>query len=254
VLLAVVLVVTAGLVWLRQGVSETADSLARTLTGGRMPTVSGIAVSRPLPPPTSPGGSGGYTFLIERNGLPARYNPCRTIHVVMSTEAAPPGAEGYVRAGLGRLSAATGLQFAYDGLTDEPARDGRPAMDESRYGNRWSPVLVAWTTPARAPRLEGAVAGIGGSTAYAGPGGAPVYVSGEVQLDGPQADGILREPGGAAAVEAVVLHELAHVVGLGHVDDPRQLMAPTNTGQLDFGPGDLRGLAILGQGSCASPF
>jgi hypothetical protein len=253
-LLVLVLAITGGLLWLRQGVSETADSLARTIAGGRTPTIAGIALSRPLPPPTSPSGSGGFTYLIERGGAPARYNPCSTIHVVMNAEAAPPGAEGYLRSALARLSAATGLQFAYDGLTDEPAQDDRPAMDDRRYGNRWSPVLVAWTTPARVPRLEGATAGVGGSMAYGLPGGSLVYVSGEVQLDGPQATGILQERNGPAAVEAVVLHELAHVVGLGHVDDPRQLMAPVNTGQLDFGQGDLRGLAILGRGSCTSVF
>ncbi len=253
-MLVVVLIVTAGLLWLRKGVSDTADSLARIIASGQTPTIAGIALSRPLPAPVSPGGSGGYTFLIERGGVPARYNPCRTIHVVMNAEAAPPDAEAYLRSALSRVSAASGLQFVYDGLTDELASDERQAIDQARYGDRWSPVLVAWTTPSRSPSLEGSVAGIGGSMAIGTPVGTPVYVSGEVQLDGPQALDILREPNGPAALEAVVLHELAHVVGLGHVDDPRQLMAPTNTGQLDFGPGDLRGLAVLGRGSCTSPF
>lgn len=253
-MLIVVLVVTGGLLWLRKGVSETADSLARTLTGGRTPTIVGISPFRPLPAPVAAGGSGGYTFLIDRNGLPARYNPCRTIHVVMSPEAAPPGAEAILGAALARISSASGLQFAYDGLTDEVAQEDRPATDVARYGDRWSPVLVAWTTPARSPRLEGTVAGIGGSLARQAPSGTLVYVTGGVHLDGPQLSEVLAERGGEAAVEAVVLHELAHVVGLGHVSDSSQLMDATNTGQRDFGDGDLRGLAILGQGSCGTPF
>lgn len=45
-------------------------------------------------------------------------------------------------------------------------------------------------------------------------------------------------------------HELAHVLGLGHVDTPGELMMPVNTGQTHFGPGDLAGLARLGAIPC----
>ena len=53
-----------------------------------------------------------------------------------------------------------------------------------------------------------------------------------------------------AATAAVLDHELAHVMGLGHVGDPTELMAATNTGQTGFGPGDLEGLARLGAIDC----
>jgi hypothetical protein len=46
------------------------------------------------------------------------------------------------------------------------------------------------------------------------------------------------------------MHELAHVVGLAHVDDPRELMYADNLGHQAFGPGDLTGLAALGRGRC----
>ena len=38
------------------------------------------------------------------------------------------------------------------------------------------------------------------------------------------------------------MHELGHVVGLGHVDDPCELMNADNKGRTSFGSGDLRGL------------
>ena len=45
---------------------------------------------------------------------------------------------------------------------------------------------------------------------------------------------------------AILVHELAHVVGLAHVDDPGELMYAENTGRTGLGPGDREGLARLG--------
>jgi hypothetical protein len=46
---------------------------------------------------------------------------------------------------------------------------------------------------------------------------------------------------------STILHELGHLVGLGHVDDRGELMAVTpGEGPVRFGPGDLRGLAAIG--------
>ena len=45
-------------------------------------------------------------------------------------------------------------------------------------------------------------------------------------------------------------HEVAHLVGLGHVNEPMELMFASNDGQTEFGPGDLTGLALLGSLPC----
>jgi len=45
----------------------------------------------------------------------------------------------------------------------------------------------------------------------------------------------------------VVLHELGHVMGLGHAKQDGELMQPSGGGVTGFGPGDLEGLRELGR-------
>lgn len=185
------------------------------------------------------------------SGQVAAYDPCRPIHYVIS-DGAPDGADRLVKAAIGRTSKATGLKFVDDGATDEAPSERRNAFQPNRYGDRWAPVLIAWTTPTQVPDLKGDVVGTGGSAAVAVSGRAPVYVSGQVALDAPQIAQVLTRPRGNAIVQGIIEHELGHLVGLDHVDDPTQLMFPVTTpGVTDFAAGDLTGLSILGQGRCA---
>ena len=52
-----------------------------------------------------------------------------------------------------------------------------------------------------------------------------------------------------------MLHELAHVLGLGHIKAQGELMEPSGGGVTDLGPGDLQGLQELGSsaGCLATP-
>lgn len=185
------------------------------------------------------------------SGHVAAYDPCRPIHYVIS-DRAPGEADRFLKAAISRTSQATGLKFVDDGATDEAPSEQRKAFQPDRYGDRWAPVLVAWSTPGLVPDLKGDVVGTGGSAAVAVSGRAPVYVSGQVALDAPQIAQVLTRPGGDAIVQGIIEHELGHLVGLDHVDDPTQLMFPVTTpGVTDFAAGDLTGLSILGQGRCA---
>jgi hypothetical protein len=77
------------------------------------------------------------------------------------------------------------------------------------------------------------------------------YIGGSVYLDAPQIQQALERRGGRDVARAIVMHELAHLVGLHHVDNDRQLMAPKlHRGITDFGRGDRAGLRQLGSGGC----
>lgn len=214
------------------------------------------AGARPAPwgtPPRVPADPGAFSFaqLQDDAVTPVAYDPCRVVHYAIRPDGSPEGGEEMVHAAVARVSRATGLVFVYDGPTDEAPTPERAAFQPDRYGDRWAPVLVGWQTEEENPDLAGDVVGRGGSTAVSLGEGPRVYVTGTVSLDAEQLPEVLGARDGAATASGIVLHELAHLVGLDHVDDASQLLHPeTVPGVTDFGAGDLTGLVRLGQGSC----
>ncbi|MDP9465976.1 MAG: matrixin family metalloprotease [Actinomycetota bacterium] len=205
-------------------------------------------------PATAPAGQGGYAFLDERpdgSGRPVTFDPCKPIHYVVRPDGQPPSGPAAVVAALAEVSRATGLVFVDDGPTQEA-----PTADRHLTG-RWSlratptPVLIAWATEDEWPSLAGSVVGEAGPVSQTLAGSTPRFVTGQVVLD---AADLAHPPGDAIAAEQVrlvALHEVGHLVGLGHVDDRTQLMhAETGPGLTGFGAGDLRGLHELGSGEC----
>jgi hypothetical protein len=241
-----------------------ADSAgARRFTfGADRPSPSREAKSDPLGHPAAVStDSTRFSFIALQSdkGSPVAYDPCRPIHYVTNGRTMPPNGDKMVTDAIAAISVATGLVFINDGVTDEEPVENRESFQRSRYGDRWAPVLIAWTDPSQFPGLNKRVIGRGGSMYLDTHDSAPfdprtkVYITGTLTLDGPAF--AKQRPAGDVTAEdlgrAVVLHELGHLVGLGHVEDPTQVMYPSASYKVtSLAPGDLNGLAKLGRGDC----
>lgn len=245
--------VLVGLSWANLG-GGAGGSLVLGGSSSDRPTPSAADSDTPLGiAPEPPARPGRYAFMTlqDDGATPVTYDPCRPIHIVVNDADAPWVAAQLLDDALTGITEATGLQFVVEGRTSEEPRIDRPEYQRGRYGDRWAPVLVAWTDPETVPDLAGEVAGLAGSTAVQVDGSTWVYVSGIVYLDAPDFVQILDEPHGWEQARAIVLHELGHLVGLAHVEDQRELMDHRgHRFTVDFGAGDLAGLARLGRGPC----
>ncbi|MBX3314677.1 MAG: hypothetical protein KF906_10190 [Actinobacteria bacterium] len=216
----------------------------------RYPTPPSDVSDTPLRSAPAVTTTGAHAFVSTVGGEPVRWDPCRPITLVVGGGASVPGATELLADATGIVSQATGLVFEVEGTTDEQAADTRSPVQD-RYGDRWAPVLVSWTDPETLPGLAGDVAGLGGGQQIEAPDtGVSVYVTGGVYLDAPTFREILGRSGGREVALGIVVHELGHLVGLDHVDDPTELMYGGANDVTTLGPGDRQGLALLGGGPC----
>lgn len=224
----------------------------RAPSGGPQELESRIAPSGPVGnglerPDQVDTGDGAYRFsLVTSDGSPVAYAACRPVELVVNPDGGPPGGDDLVDEAAEAVSDASGLTVEVVGESD-----ARPGSDRELVtaSGGWPPSLVAWSDPEESPRLDGAVAGYAGS-AWSKHDGDTTYVSGAVTFDAPQVEDLVVG-GQWEAARGIVTHELAHLLGLGHVDDPTQLMYPQ--AQLDvttLQDGDEAGLAALGDGPC----
>ena len=191
----------------------------------------------------------GYTFAEHQPGdprTPVTFSSCKPIRVQINLDGVreKETATKIVLSAMGEASAISGLQLQYVGPTQRRPR--WPDETLTLEGGAW-PVLVAWATSAEVADLKGN-AGLGGSTAFA-LAGVQTYVTGEIALETNYWNHLLAN-GRDADARAIVMHELGHVIGLGHVQDAHELMSAHGHGTLDYAAGDRRGLDLLGRGPC----
>ena len=212
-----------------------------------------------------------YTFLhVEPDGCtPSRFNPCEPVHYIQNAAAAPPFVVENVREAFRRLSEATGITFVDDGLTDENARRG-PYVPE-RYPGRWAPILFVWEHfPPEQTSGESQI--LGNTVPYREN---EVVVSARLRFNvdayndettkTPIPDGFGPPAGSGTGPIGrnnimwgrIILHELAHVAGLGHTREEGSLMYPDAAQQtirpVGFSKSDLTGLRYLGRDAGCLP-
>jgi hypothetical protein len=209
-------------------------------------TPTGFDTPEPLPAGyVGVGAATDWTYLFPGG---SRWNPCRTIRWAYN-----PAAQGYdalpdVKRAFARLSGISGLRFKYVGATTwRFAGDIQdPAFPASQYD-----IGVGWSDDLALPRLAGNVVGIGGGLGYGAqtPGADVTYrmTRGYLILD----NGHVLSPGYTQlGWGAVMMHEILHSLGLGHAQEPVQLMYGTMTEQnISPGAGDITGMKKVGAAS-----
>lgn len=184
------------------------------------------------------------------SGAVDRWDPCVTIHYRVDIErglSRRSEALAAIDAAFRQAAAATGMTFNDDGPTSELPSDTRKDIVHTRSGWEWAPVLVAVVPHAAFVRS----ADSSDTVAYSDP---DVYtddgqtssqiVTGQIVVDaGRISDQGADDPDG---LEPTMLHEIGHLVGLGHVQTKGEIMQPDGGGVVGLGPGDLAGLHYLG--------
>src|SRR3954469_2477912 len=178
-----------------------------TATTAKRPPTTAAPAPKPAPAKaTATGAATHYTFMATDQGRPMRYDPCTPIHYVVNAAQAPGSGIADLNEALRRISAANGLQFAFDGYTDEVPASHRGISEDPRYPGQWPPVLVGWVQPGQSDLFSGGALGEGGSTWY-GVAGSQVYVTGVVALDASQNHNLAAGFGGESE-GGVLMHEL----------------------------------------------
>jgi hypothetical protein len=166
---------------------------------------------------------------------------CQPIHVVVNDRYAPPGGVDDTKQALIILSHATGVPWKYIERTHLLPNSnhfvGAPVLISWQHGGAKNTIGVSM--------INSAVSGTSGPY-YSRDGN---HWSSGVATFNVDKDYLYTPGFGRGRTRgALILHELGHVAGLGHVIDPNEVMAEYSSflnRPASYGPGDLAGLHAL---------
>ena len=183
---------------------------------------------------TAPTSDNNYSFeATNAVGQPARWNPCEGVHYAVVTAGAPAGWQTDVANDIGQAAVATGLNFVEDGTFSSSA-----AVPST------SKIVISWASSL----TGGDDVGLTTYWYYNVGGYTPQMSSAQIQLLTS-----LRGGGGLSGEQPVLLHELAHALGLAHVN-AGEVMNPVDQGYGSYQGGDLNGLWHVGAAQGCSNF
>lgn len=211
---------------------------------------------------------GGYRLITADTGAgshPVRWNPCQeaityTVNSRLAKQKGKSSAQARATAqrevvtAMGKVSAATGITFRFAGATTEIPRGGSWSDSQGPADE----IVIAYVDrdkPATRSDLLSAGAWGQGGQVYAYEGSTVVAGRGFVLIDRDKAVTMKTGFGGGPRRGNLILHEVAHVMGLDHVSDRAQLMFPTMSSATPngFAAGDLAGLSQVGAAAGCIP-
>lgn len=211
-------------------------------TGEGAATTSGRAVSKHQEINDAVDHVDEFVFTRYEDGDPVRWCAAE-IRILLNENGAPAGAVRDVRQALARISAASGIQLRVVGSTDEIAN----RSSYLRAGDPYPDVLVGWATPAQSDLLIEGASGVTVANPAQTEQGMRL-VTGAVVFNANH-DVLYRSGFGKGMTRGnLYLHELSHLLGLGHVDADGKLMATTIGSDTPAGlsAADRAGLRVAG--------
>jgi len=190
----------------------------------------------------------------ERDGR--RYfgwNPCAPITYAVNSLRATPEQVGALNLAIRDVERASGFDFVYVG--EATGSLDINSVDPRVAGGGEAMAVFGFSDPYETPVLAGGTIGIGGL-------GQGIDDRSAVELaDGDRFAWIVRDAFAIAdvtnlptleAVQGTFAHEIAHMVGLDHVQSRDELMFASPTRQFTLGEGDKYGLWTIGARPCTS--